>query len=217
MSSTKSKLRLMGACAALATLALAVSCRGFFVNPTVTSITVGPTGVTLAPGATLQMVASGALSDNSPPRIVTSQCYWSSSNGSAATVDQHTGLVTAATTIANPPQTTTITGAYQALTPATATISVCPAVTSLTITASPLTVPAATATAITFNAEATFNGTGKQDVTNEVTWNISNTALLSAISNGTGTTSGDGTPGTATITATLCSVTSGNSVTITAQ
>ena len=31
MSPTKSQLRLMGAFAALATLALAISCRGFFV------------------------------------------------------------------------------------------------------------------------------------------------------------------------------------------
>ncbi len=42
MSSKKSKLRLLGAFAALATLALAVSCPGFFVNPTLTAIAVGP-------------------------------------------------------------------------------------------------------------------------------------------------------------------------------
>src|SRR5271168_4037476 len=38
LSSTRYKLRLAGAFAALVTLALAVSCKGFFVNPTVTSI-----------------------------------------------------------------------------------------------------------------------------------------------------------------------------------
>ena len=43
MSSTKNKLRLAGAFAFLATLALTISCTGFFVNPTVSSITI-PTG-----------------------------------------------------------------------------------------------------------------------------------------------------------------------------
>ena len=38
MSSKQQRIRLVGAFAALATLALAVSCKGFFVNPTLTSI-----------------------------------------------------------------------------------------------------------------------------------------------------------------------------------
>jgi hypothetical protein len=219
MSSTKPKLRLAGALAVLATLGLAISCRGFFVNATVTSITIGPTGVTLSPGQTLQMVASGALSDNSTPRNVTSQCFWSSTNGSAGTIDQNSGLLTAAATVPNPPQTTTITASYQALTPATAKVSVCPAETDLTIGASPTTVVAATATPIQFTAVATFTGgVSNQNVIGEVTWNISNTDLLSSIdSTGLGTTSGDSTPESSTITASLCGVTSGNSVIIKAQ
>ncbi|HWW14536.1 MAG TPA: Ig-like domain-containing protein [Candidatus Dormibacteraeota bacterium] len=219
MSSTKQKLRLAGAFAALAALALAVSCTGFFPNPTITSITVGPTGLTLAPGATLQMTASGVPSDNSPNQNITTKCFWSSSNEAAATVGQNTGLVTAATTVANPPQTTTITAAYQALTPATATLSVCPAVTSLTITATPLTFTHGTSVDITFTATATFTGvSGNQDVTNEVTWNITDTNVLSSITSGIGTTSTTSTAGESTqVTATLCSVNSSNSVTITAQ
>ncbi len=219
MSSTKQKLRLAGAFAALATLALALSCTGFFPKATITSITVGPTGETLAPGATLQMTASGVPSDGSPNQIVTTKCFWSSSNPAAATVGQNTGLVTAAATVPNPPQTTTITAAYQALTPATATLSVCPAVTSLTVTASPLTVPAnsASAATITFTAEATFSGGGaNQNVVDEVTWNISNTSMLTITGN-TGTTSTELAVGTATtVSATLCNSPS-NSVTITAQ
>ncbi len=42
MPSLKSKLRLICAFAALATLALAVSCRGFFVKPTLSSLVVTP-------------------------------------------------------------------------------------------------------------------------------------------------------------------------------
>jgi hypothetical protein len=218
MSSTKQKLRLAGAFAALAALALAVSCTGFFPNPTITSITVGPTGLTLAPGATLQMTASGVPSDNSPNQNITTKCFWSSSNEAAATVGQNTGLVTAATVVANPPQTTTITAAYQALTPATATVSVCPAVTSLTITATPLTFTHGSSVSITFTAAATFSGTGSTDVTNEVTWNITDTNVLSSITSGTGLTNAGATAGESTqVTATLCGVNSTNSVTITAQ
>ncbi len=218
MSSTKYKLRLAGAFAALATLALAVSCRGFFVTPTITSITVGPTGETIPPGGTLQMIASGVPSDGSPNKVVTDQSFWTSSNPAAATVGQNTGLVTAALTVANPPQTTTITAAYQALTPATASVSVCPAVTSLTITANPLTFPHMTSVSITFTAAATFSGSGSQTVTNEVTWNITDTNVLSSITSGIGTTSTLSTAGESTqVTATLCNVTSTNAVTITAQ
>jgi len=43
MSSTKSRLRVIGALAALAALALAVSCRGFFPGITYTSLTIQPT------------------------------------------------------------------------------------------------------------------------------------------------------------------------------
>ena len=42
MSSKQQRIRLVGAFAALATLALAVSCKGFFVNPTLTGVSVGP-------------------------------------------------------------------------------------------------------------------------------------------------------------------------------
>jgi hypothetical protein len=211
------KLALTLAFAVLVAVAFGVSCRGFFVNPTVTSITIGPTGVTLAPGGTLQMVAMGALSDGSPPRNVTKQCFWSSSNSAAATIGQNTGFVTVPQTIVNPPQTTTITADYQALTPATATLSACPTLTNLTITGSPLTVPKGAATQITFTAEATFTGGNPQSVLSEVTWSITNTSLLPSIgTNGVGTTSGNGTAGTATVTATLCNFPS-NALTITAQ
>jgi len=66
-----------------------------------------------------------------------------------------------------------------------------------------------------FDAKATFNGvTGSQDVTANVTWNISNTAILPSIdSTGLGTTI-SGQTGTTTISATLCGATS-TSVTLT--
>ena len=78
MSSTKSKLRLAAAFAALLTLALAVSCKGFFVNQP-TSVTVTPNSPTLSSGQPENFVAQAAFSDNST-KIVTSSATWTSSN-----------------------------------------------------------------------------------------------------------------------------------------
>jgi hypothetical protein len=64
----KSKLRLVCAFAALASLALAVSCRGFFVKPTLTSLAIGPVSPTIYTGTidnTIQMFAVGTFDDGS--------------------------------------------------------------------------------------------------------------------------------------------------------
>jgi trimeric autotransporter adhesin len=96
MSSTKQKVRLAGACAALATLALAISCSGFFVNPTLTGVSVGPSGVVLTLGGsaapTFSMTATGTYSDGSQ-KTLTSGVVWSSDTPTVATVGQSTGLV----------------------------------------------------------------------------------------------------------------------------
>jgi len=207
----------------LVAAAIGAACNGFFVNPTVTAITIGPTGLTVGPSGTLQFVASGTMSDGSPNQIVTDKCFWNSSNSAAGSIGTNNGLFTAVSTseLTNPPQSSTITAAYQALTPATATVSVCPAVTSLTITASLLSYQLTAGATITFTATAVFaTGGGNQNVISEVTWTISDTSIVPSIpSDGIvvipGTTGG--TAGSATITATLCGVGSGNSVTITAH
>jgi hypothetical protein len=70
-------------------------------------------------------------------------------------------------------------------------------------------------TALTFDAEATFNGvTGNNNVDAYVTWNISNTSVLASIdSAGNGTTIANN-ASTFTVSATLCGVSS-RTVTIT--
>ena len=42
------KLKLLGSFAVLLSLAFAVSCKGFFVNPTVTSMAIGPANLARA-------------------------------------------------------------------------------------------------------------------------------------------------------------------------
>jgi len=93
MSSTKSKLRLTGAFAAMATLALALSCTGFFVNPTLTGVSVGPQSLTLNINQTWQMGATGTYSDGSQ-KALTSGVAWLSSDDTTVLVGQSSGIVT---------------------------------------------------------------------------------------------------------------------------
>jgi hypothetical protein len=212
MSSTKSQIRAIGAVAALATLAFAISCKGFFVNPTLNSIAVGPQTVNLAPTTSFQMQAIGTYSDGST-KDVTSKASWTSSNPTVAAFSSSTiGQITATSlaNIPNPPGTTTVSAEVGAISStSSATVSVCPVVNTLTISGSPTSV--STGQAIAFTAQATFQGVSTQtDVTSEVTWNVGSTSILTI-------TGGTGTPvaaGSTTVSASLCGGTS-NRITIT--
>jgi hypothetical protein len=219
MSCTKQKLRLAGAFAALAALALAVSCTGFFVNPTLTSLAIGPANLSLAPSATQQMQATGTFSDGSTSDV-TGKCTWSSSDSSVATFNSSViGQLIAAplADIPNPPGTTTISASDGSVTSSTITVTVCPVIETLVVTIDGGNSETVTSGAtVTFDVLATFNGvTGSQDVTDEVTWNISNTDILSNISDGQGVTN-QGVDETTNVSATLCGFTSAN-VTLTTQ
>jgi len=89
MSSTKQKLRqklgLIGAFAALATLALAISCRGFFVKTSWASIAIQPPSPTVAVGFNQQLQAWGTDTQGQRSQI-TSNIVWSLSNPSSGTV-----------------------------------------------------------------------------------------------------------------------------------
>jgi hypothetical protein len=92
MSSMKSKFRVAGALTVLATLALAISCRGFFQNPTLTTITVDPPTPSINQGATQQMTASATYQDGSTGTLVGgTSCSgntvcWSSSDTTVASI-----------------------------------------------------------------------------------------------------------------------------------
>ena len=73
------KWSLIGASSAVALLALAVGCRGFFVNQP-TSVTISPASpASLNPGGTQPFTALAAFSDGSS-KDVTQSASWSSSN-----------------------------------------------------------------------------------------------------------------------------------------
>ncbi len=105
MLSSKKKLQLVAAFATLFLFAAVVGCNGFFVDPVLTSIAVGPTA-TINQGATVQESAVGSYNDGST-KTLSSGVQWSSSDSTAATVT-NAGLVTGTA-----PGSATITAAYQ--------------------------------------------------------------------------------------------------------
>jgi hypothetical protein len=181
MSSARYKLRLAGAFAALATLVLAASCRGFFVNPTVSSIAVDPPSpsVGFGPNATSQqMTAIATFSDGSTSTLTagtsctgTTVC-WSSSEPSVATITTG-GLLTGVSA-----GTTTITAASGAIT-GTTTATAAETVTSMTITPATTAIPDDGETAAVFTIDGTTSS-GTQDISALVT-------LTAATSSGTAT------------------------------
>jgi trimeric autotransporter adhesin len=182
MSSTKSNLRLIGAFAALATLALAISCRGFFVNPTVTSITIDPPNPSISIGNTQQLTAAAIDSDNHPLTLTGgtsctgSTVCWSSATPSVATISVG-GLVTGVS--AGTSTITASSGTASATTTATITLG---NVSSIVLGPNGITSfsmqPSSTATGNDC-LTATATAGGKQiDVTTSVTWQTSDTSLL---------------------------------------
>jgi hypothetical protein len=136
MSPKKNKLRVAGAVVALATLALAVSCKGFFQNPTVSTITIDPPTPTVSFGSgasTLQLTAAATYNDGSTGTLTggtsctgTTVC-WSSSDTTVVTISTG-GLLTGVSA-----GTATITAASGSIT-GTTTATSAETVSSMTIT-----------------------------------------------------------------------------------
>jgi hypothetical protein len=206
MSSSNLKLRAAGAVAVLAGLALALSCRGFFVKPTLSSLAVGPATPNIFVGTidnTVQMFAVGTFNDGSTG---TTPVTWSITPAGVADLtagglatSQSTGTATiTATSSTNP----AITGT-QPLTVSIACTS------AITITPS---TGALTADAITISFMASCNG--GQDITASATWVSSNTGIATVSAGVVSATQTE--DGTFTITASSNGITS-NPVTITAS
>jgi hypothetical protein len=185
MSSSNQKLRLIGAFAALATLALAASCTGFFPNPTVTAITITPTSPTVPYGGTTQLTAFATFNDGSSGNV-TGKVTWSSLNA-AITVSSGgllTGVVTQGAAIDTSPveiDAISTNGIKQ-----TVNATVCVEGGS-NFQISPVNDSVAGGTIVPYTASATavIQGvsTNNNDITSGVQWSSSNTAVT--ITNGT--------------------------------
>src|SRR2546428_10299241 len=82
-SSPKRTIQVLLAFAALLMLALAVGCRGFFVNAP-TSVSITPSTVSLTQGQSQQLIAQASFDSGS--KDVTTSAFWQSSNSCAVSV-----------------------------------------------------------------------------------------------------------------------------------
>ena len=204
MLSSKKKLQLVAAFSTLFLFAGVVGCNGFFVDPVLTSIAVGPTA-TINQGATVQESAVGTYNDGST-KTLSSGTQWSSSDSTIASVSS-SGLVTGTA-----PGSATITAAFQT-TSGTSSITVnLGNVTAIKITPPSGTV-AVNGTSAAFFAYATVSGDSTPvDVSPTATWTTSdptNITINVPTTTGVGVTftAGSGTPPgeVVTITATYLS------------
>ena len=164
MFSTKSKLRLIAAMAALLALALtAASCNGFFVDPTLTGLSVGPQGLSITVNQTWQMSATGTFNDGSQ-KILSSGVTWSSSDSSAVSVGQTSGIVTG------------VQVGQATITAAAGSCSACSGSTTVTVVLSGVTSIVVTPSnqSVTNGSTAYFfaKANGTTDVTQSATWTV---------------------------------------------
>jgi hypothetical protein len=164
MLSGKKKLQLASAFAALLLFAAGVGCNGFFVDPTLTSVTVGPQA-TIQQGKTVQMSAVGTYNDGTQKTI--SNVFWSTSASSVATISSG-GLVTGVS-----PGQATISGAAGTVSGSNTVTVTLANLTSIKIDPISKTIIAGnsqayTATGIANGKQVNLNGAG------ELNWTIDN-------------------------------------------
>jgi uncharacterized protein YjdB len=171
---------------ALATvlLLLVTGCKGFFVDPSLTSIAVTPLTPTITPCpapagsvCTVQMTATGTFSDGSTSTVAAS---WSSSDTTIATVGSSTGLVSGVGA-----GTATITAAAGTVTGSTSVTVALSGLQSIVLNPAGSQSFSLGTGSHQFTATGNFSGGGSQDITNAVTWHSSDTTVAT-VSNTTG-------------------------------
>jgi hypothetical protein len=167
-----SKLRPAGSFAALGALALAVGCRGFFVKPVLSSISISPSAPSVSVGKTLQLQVFGTYDDGSRSQV-RSGVSWSSSDTTIATADGGllTGIATGSSTITADAQGVSST--------ATATV-VLSGVSSIVVSPSSNSVTAGSGSPAIYRAKATAGGTSV-DITGSATWTLTPTPATNTV------------------------------------
>ena len=158
-------------------------------NATIVSISVTPTGRTIAPTTELSFTATGTFSDSST-QVITTDSTWTSSDTAVATVGPE-GVATAVAA-----GTTNITAAFGGKSGSSLlTVS---SVTLKSIAVAPPAAVLAPASTLSYTATGTFSDGSTANVTDSVTWSSSatNVASISSFGQVTGQSAG-----TATITA----------------
>jgi trimeric autotransporter adhesin len=171
-----SRLKVAVAAALFLLVAIASSCNGFFVDPTLTAIAITPATPSVVQSTTQQLTATGSYDDGSVSNI-TSKVVWSSSDSSKVSVSS-TGVVTGIS-----PGSATVTASSANISGST-TVGVS-AANLASIQVSPSTVSALTGQTVPFSATASFVGGGTGDITDAVIWSTDNSSVT--ISNSTPT------------------------------
>ncbi len=164
---SKRKLQVLALLATVLSLLSATSCTGFFQNPVLSTVTVGPSNLNLNQGATQQMTATGTYNDGSTKNLTTG-VVWSSSDPGFVSISNSgivTGVSVGSSTITA--QDGTVTG--------TASVTVALSnVTAITVSPTTATVTANGGVTVPFTASATISGSSQpQPVTSTATWAIS--------------------------------------------
>lgn len=163
MGTQKQKLQVLVALATLVLVAVTAACTGFFVNPILTSVAVGPSTPSVQEGRTLQMTATGTYDDGSTKNI-TGSANWSSSDETVATVND-AGLVTGVA--AGSSTIKAASGTVEGSTTVTVTFG------SLTsITVSPSNISLGPGQSQDYTATGHFTGSSDRDITESVTWSV---------------------------------------------
>ena len=202
--SPKQKLRLACTLAMLAALALTISCTGFFVNPTISSLSVGPASPTIQTGTTgntVQMTVFGTNNDGST--TTSPSVSWGITPTSVATITTK-GLVTSVST-----GTATVTATSNQNPGATGTQTVTVTVGCISQIKIPTSAPPLTANNLTETLTATaVTCNGDFPVADVATWNTSDSSLATVsagvVQRATTVTTG----GNVNITATIGNITS---------
>lgn len=160
------KFRLLSGLTLVLALMPGIACTGFFVNPILSSVAIGPPTPTIQQGNTLQMTASGTNNDGSVTKPLTSTAYWSSSDPTVASVSSQ-GLVTGVA-----PGSATISASVGTVSGSTTvTISLANIV---SIAVAPLSHSTPVGTTVQYSATATTSSGSMVDITNSATWSTTN-------------------------------------------
>jgi trimeric autotransporter adhesin len=168
-------------------------------DATIVSMSVTPSGRTIAPGTKLSFTATGKFSDNTT-QVITIDSTWTSDNHAVATVGSGQAIAVG-------PGTANISAAFN-LVASSAPLHVSSAtISSISVTpASALLTPA---TSVSCVATGTFSDGSTQVINDVVTWSSSASTVASVSTGGTVTAHS---PGSAIITAQFGSVTGGSAI-----
>jgi uncharacterized protein YjdB len=179
------------------------ACKGFFVDPTLSSITVTPVTPSVATGSTKQMTATGTYNDGSTKNI-TSSVSWSSSDDVEATVAD-TGLVTGVAV-----GTVSITATSASISGSTSVTITVASLQSIAVT--PNNDSTSAGDTVQYTAIGTLKDGSTVDITDAVTWRSSDTSVATINSSGLATAQSVSSTQSADITATSGSITSNTAV-----